>query len=106
MNQLTNLSPEEQALAQHEQDAKDLTRILPASRKVYIEGSRPDIQVPMREISLTDTPTGLGGEKNPPIMVYDTSGVYTDPNVQIDLKKGLPAVRTPWIDERGDTEDA
>ena len=41
----------------------------------------------MREISLTDTPTGLGGEHNPPIMVYDTSGVYTDPNVQIDLNK-------------------
>ena len=46
----------------------------------------------MREISLTDTPTG-GGEHNPPIMVYDTSGVYTDPNVQIDLNKGLPSVR-------------
>ncbi|OTM91715.1 hypothetical protein B9X66_09495, partial [Acinetobacter pittii] len=52
MNQLTNLSSAEIS-AQHEQDAKDLTRILPASKKVYIEGSRPDIQVPMREISLT-----------------------------------------------------
>ncbi len=62
MNQLTNLSPADQ-LAQHEQEAKDLTRILPASKKVYIQGSRPDIQVPMREIELTDTPTGLGGEK-------------------------------------------
>ena len=68
MNQLTNLSSAEIS-AQHEQDAKDLTRILPASKKVYIEGSRPDIQVPMREISLTDTPTGLGGEHNPPVMV-------------------------------------
>ncbi|HCD61100.1 MAG TPA: phosphomethylpyrimidine synthase ThiC, partial [Acinetobacter nosocomialis] len=85
-------------------DAKDLTRILPASKKVYIEGSRPDIQVPMREISLTDTPTGLGGEHNPPIMVYDTSGVYTDPNVQIDLNKGLPSVRQKWIEERNDTD--
>ena len=72
MNQLTNLTAADRA-AQHEQDAKDLTRILPASRKVYIQGSRPDIQVPMREISLSETPTGLGGEKNPPIMVYDTS---------------------------------
>ena len=103
MNQLTNLSPADQ-LAQHEQEAKDLTRILPASKKVYIQGSRPDIQVPMREIELTDTPTGLGGEKNPPIMVYDTSGVYTDPNVHIDLNKGLPNVRESWIEERADTE--
>ena len=60
MNPLTNLSTDA-VTAQHEQDAKDLTRILPASKKVYIQGSRPDIQVPMREISLTDTPTGLGG---------------------------------------------
>ncbi len=103
MNQLTNLTASEIS-AQHEQDAKDLTRILPASKKVYIQGSRPDIQVPMREIELTDTPTGLGGEKNPPLMVYDTSGVYTDPNVTIDLKKGLPSVREAWIEERGDTE--
>lgn len=103
MNQLTNLSPADIS-AQHEQDAKDLTRILPASKKVYVEGSRPDIQVPFREISLTDTPTGLGGENNPPIMVYDTSGVYTDPNVQIDLNKGLPLVRQSWIEERNDTD--
>ena len=110
MNQLTNLSPADeptqyaQASAQHEQDAKDLTRILPASRKVYIQGSRPDIQVPFREIALTDTPTGLGGEHNPPVMVYDTSGVYTDPNIQIDLNQGLPHVRQTWIEERQDTD--
>ena len=103
MNQLTNLSADTLS-AQHEQDAKDLTRILPASSKVYVQGSRADIQVPMREIALTDTPTGLGGEKNLPIMVYDTSGVYTDPNVQIDLNKGLPNVRETWITERDDTE--
>ncbi|MFW1907161.1 phosphomethylpyrimidine synthase ThiC [Acinetobacter ursingii] len=110
MNQLTNLSPANapteyaQATAQHEQDAKDLTRILPASRKVYIQGSRSDIQVPFREIALTDTPTGLGGEHNPPVMVYDTSGVYTDPNIQIDLNQGLPSVRQTWIEERQDTD--
>ncbi|WP_179991351.1 phosphomethylpyrimidine synthase ThiC [Acinetobacter sp. YH16058] len=103
MNQLTNLSPADIS-AQHEQDAKDLTRILPASKKVYIQGSRPDIQVPMREIELTDTPTGLGGEHNLPLMVYDTSGVYTDPNVEIDLNKGLPNIRDSWIEERQDTE--
>ncbi|ENW06374.1 phosphomethylpyrimidine synthase ThiC [Acinetobacter beijerinckii] len=103
MNQLTNL-PSADISAQHEQDAKDLTRILPASKKVYIQGSRPDIQVPFREISLTETPTGLGGEYNPPVMVYDTSGVYTDPNVQIDLNQGLPSVRQTWIEERDDTD--
>ncbi|EXF57261.1 thiamine biosynthesis protein ThiC [Acinetobacter sp. 1294596] len=103
MNQLTNHSSLPLS-SQHEQEAKDLTRILPASRKVYIQGSRPDIQVPMREISLTDTPTGLGGEHNPPVMVYDTSGVYTDPRIKIDLKQGLPDVRKRWIEERADTE--
>ncbi len=103
MNQLTNLSPAD-IFAQHEQDAKDLTRILPASKKVYIQGSRADIQVPFREISLTDTPTGLGGEVNPGIMVYDTSGSYTDPAVEIDLNQGLPNVRDQWILERDDTE--
>ena len=103
MNQLTNLSTADIS-AQHEQDAKDLTRILPASQKIYIQGSRPDIQVPFREISLTETPTGLGGEYNPPVMVYDTSGVYTDPNVKIDLNQGLPNVRESWIEERNDTE--
>ncbi|MBT48752.1 MAG: phosphomethylpyrimidine synthase ThiC [Acinetobacter sp.] len=103
MNQLTNRSPADIS-AQHEQDAKDLTRILPASRKVYVEGSRPDIQVPFREISLTETPTGLGGEHNPPVMVYDTSGVYTDPSIEIDLNKGLPSVRQTWIEERQDTD--
>lgn len=103
MNQLTNL-PSADISAQHEQDAKDLTRILPASRKVYVEGSRPDIQVPFREISLTETPTSLGGEYNPPVMVYDTSGVYTDPDVQIDLNQGLPSVRQIWIEERDDTD--
>ena len=64
---------------------------LPMSRKVYIEGSRADIQVPMREISQSDTPTGLGGDKNPPFFVYDTSGPYTDPNVKIDIRSGLQA---------------
>ena len=103
MNQLTNLSATD-ASAQHEQDAKDLTRILPASKKVYVQGSRPDIQVPMRAIELTDTPTGLGGENNPDIWVYDTSGVYTDPQISIDLNTGLPSVREHWIEERDDTE--
>ncbi len=77
---------------------------LPNSRKVYVEGSRPDIRVPMREIRQADTPTQFGGEKNPPIYVYDTSGPYTDPDVQIDIRQGLPPLRAPWIEARGDTE--
>ncbi len=77
---------------------------LPNSRKVYVQGSRPDIQVPMREISQDDTPTSFGGEKNPPIYVYDCSGIYTDPNAKIDIRSGLPAIRSAWIEERNDTE--
>ncbi|WP_341709214.1 phosphomethylpyrimidine synthase ThiC [Limnobacter sp.] len=77
---------------------------LPNSRKVYLQGSRPDIQVPMREISQDDTPTSFGGEKNPPIYVYDCSGIYTDPAAKIDIRSGLPAIRSAWIEERNDTE--
>jgi phosphomethylpyrimidine synthase len=76
----------------------------PRSRKIYVEGSRPDIRVPMREISLHDTPTDFGGEANAPVLVYDTSGPYTDPDVIIDVRKGLADVRSAWIDARGDTE--
>jgi phosphomethylpyrimidine synthase len=77
---------------------------LPNSRKVYVSGSRPDLRVPMREISQADTPTSMGGERNPPIYVYDCSGPYTDPAVKIDLRRGLTPLRAPWIEERGDTE--
>lgn len=74
------------------------------SRKVYVQGSRADIQVPFREISLSDTPSQFGAEKNPPVMVYDTSGPYTDPAINIDIRSGLPALRAKWIEERNDTE--
>ena len=77
---------------------------LPNSRKIFVTGSQPDIRVPMRAISQDDTPTSLGGEKNPPIFVYDCSGAYTDPAASIDIRKGLPALRTRWIESRGDTE--
>ena len=76
----------------------------PRSQKVYVQGSRPDIRVPMREISLDVTPTDFGGEINAPVTVYDTSGHYTDPNVTIDVRKGLADVRSAWIEDRGDTE--
>jgi len=78
---------------------------LPNSRKIYVEGSRPDIRVPMREISQADTPASFGAEKNPPIYVYDTSGPYTDPSVKIDIRSGLAPLRAGWIAERGDTEE-
>ncbi|SDB81288.1 hydroxymethylpyrimidine synthase [Acinetobacter boissieri] len=100
MKPLTNLSNKHTQL---EQDAQDLTRILPASKKVYIEGNQPSIRVPMRQISLSDTPEGLGGESNSAILVYDTSGAYTDPNITIDLNIGLPKVRKGWIEQRQDT---
>ncbi|NWB48071.1 phosphomethylpyrimidine synthase ThiC [Pseudomonas gingeri] len=83
-----------------EQSVQPFTR----SQKIYVQGSRPDIRVPMREISLDITPTDFGGEVNAPVLVYDTSGPYTDPNVTIDVRKGLGDVRSAWIDSRGDTE--
>ncbi|MEE9356072.1 MAG: phosphomethylpyrimidine synthase ThiC [Methylococcaceae bacterium] len=77
----------------------------PASEKVYLSGSRPDMRVPMRKITQTDTHTSQGSESNPPIYVYDTSGLYTDTAPSIDLKQGLAAVRNNWILERQDTEE-
>jgi phosphomethylpyrimidine synthase len=77
---------------------------LPSSRKVYVEGTRPGVSVPMREISQSDTPAAFGAEANPPVYVYDTSGPYTDPNVKIDIRSGLAPLRARWIEERGDTE--
>jgi phosphomethylpyrimidine synthase len=81
-----------------------VTRPFSNSRKIYVVGSRPDIRVPMREVSLTPTRTKGGIEENPPICVYDTSGPYTDPASRIDLLQGLPEVRGGWIEERGDTD--
>ncbi len=75
------------------------------SKKVYVEGSRPDILVPMREIALSPTTGSFGNEENAPIRVYDTSGPYTDPAYQADITKGLPVLRRTWIEERGDVEE-
>ncbi|XRJ18009.1 phosphomethylpyrimidine synthase ThiC [Bacillus velezensis] len=75
------------------------------SKKVYAEGSSPDIRVPMREISLSPTTGAFGEEENAPVRVYDTSGPYTDPDVQIDIHEGLGALRTKWITGRGDVEE-
>ena len=77
---------------------------LPNSTKIFVEGSRPDIQVPMREIKLTDTIGDLA-EVNEPIHIYDTSGPYTDPRKSISFREGVGRLRTEWIAERGDTEE-
>ena len=97
-----NANPQFIAATAHVDDAA--VQPLPNSRKVYVQGSRPDIQVPMREISQADTPASFGAEKNPPIFVYDTSGPYTDPAAKIDIRNGLAPLRAKWIEERGDTE--
>jgi phosphomethylpyrimidine synthase len=94
----------EDFIRQTSQLSEEVTRPFPGSKKIYVQGSRPDIQVPMREISQSDTQTNDGIEKNPPIPVYDTSGIYTDPEADIDLLKGLPPLRENWIKEREDTE--
>jgi phosphomethylpyrimidine synthase len=70
-----------------------------------VTGSRADMQVPMREVSQSDTPASFGAEKNPPVYVYDTSGPYTDPNAKIDIRSGLAPLRGKWISERDDTEE-
>ena len=77
----------------------------PASRKVYATGSRDDIRVPFREVTLTPTSGRFGNEENPPLNIYDTSGPYSDPIASLNLGQGLPALRRPWILERGDVEE-
>ena len=96
-----NAHPKFLAASAHVDDAA--IQPLPRSRKVYLPGSRPDLRVPVREISQTDTPAAFGAEANPPLCVYDTSGPYTDPAARIDIRKGLAPLRAAWIEERGDT---
>ena len=74
------------------------------SKKIYVQGNN-NIKVPFREISLSDTASQFGAEKNNPVVVYDTSGPYTDPAYQIDIRNGLPALRSQWILDRGDVEE-
>jgi phosphomethylpyrimidine synthase len=83
------------------------TEPLPGSEKFYLKGSRDDLLVPFRRINLTDTPNAdpsLPGTPNEPVVVYDTSGLYTDPNAKIDIEAGLPLIRQKWIEERADCE--
>ncbi len=83
----------------------EVTRPFPSSRKIHVSGSRPDIRVPMREISVSGTRTERGVQPNEPVIVYDTSGPYTDPAARIDLRAGLPGIRAPWILDRADSEE-
>ncbi len=96
--------PEDLAL-KATQLSSEVTEPFPASCKIHVSGSRPDLRVPMREIHQQDTPAMFGAQPNPPITVYDTSGPYTDPEAVIDLTSGLAPLRSDWIVERGDTTE-
>ena len=100
-----NASPAATTLIQQTgQLSASVTAPIPGSRKIFVEGSHPDLRVPMREVAQSRTPTLFGGQDNPPVTLYDTSGPYTDPAVCIDLGAGLPALRARWIEARGDSE--
>ena len=98
------MSAQEKNLSESAQVDQQSVQPFPRSEKIYVQGSRPDIRVPMRQISLDDTSTDFGAETNAPVLVYDTSGPYTDPTVTIDVRKGLADVRSAWINDRKDTE--
>ena len=83
--------------------SSDIQQPLPGSRKIYVRGSRDDLNVGMREVQCSATAASFGEEVNPPITVYDTSGPYSDPDIEVDLLQGLPAVRKDWIEGRNDT---
>ena len=81
-----------------------LTKAFPSSQKKYLTGSRSDLLVPYREITLSPTHHSRGTEENPPLPVYDTSGPFSDPDCSVDIAQGLPKLRGKWIEERSDTE--
>jgi len=93
-----------QLIRDTEQLSEAVTRPIPGSRKIHVSGAQPGVRVPMREVVQSQTPTMFGGEDNPPITVYDTSGPYSDPDARIDLAAGLAPLRAQWIADRGDSE--
>ncbi|MDC9501198.1 phosphomethylpyrimidine synthase ThiC [Pseudoalteromonas sp. Angola-18] len=110
MSNTTNKSTRRETRAAASDYIYNLTgQPFPSSKKMYVEGSQSGVRVGMREITLSDTFIG-GDEQNPvyepndPLRVYDTSGPYTDPNFELDVRKGLPKFREQWIKERNDTE--
>ncbi|MEJ1464543.1 MAG: phosphomethylpyrimidine synthase ThiC [Candidatus Sedimenticola sp. (ex Thyasira tokunagai)] len=94
----------EDFIKQTTQLSEEVTKPFSGSRKIYVKGSRPDIRVPMRQVDQDETQASFGAEENPPITIYDTSGPFTDPDVEVDLLKGMPPLRAGWIEERADTE--
>ncbi|WP_247659568.1 phosphomethylpyrimidine synthase ThiC [Pseudoalteromonas sp. MMG006] len=110
MSNTTNKSTRRETRAAASDYIYNLTgQPFPSSHKVYVEGSQLGVRVGMREITLSDTFIG-GTDENPvyepndPLRVYDTSGPYTDPNFELDVRKGLPKFREQWIQNRDDTE--
>ena len=93
-----------QLIRDTEQLSEAVTRPIPGSRKIHVAGTQAGVRVPMREVVQSQTPTIFGGEDNPPITVYDTSGPYSDPDARIDLAAGLAPLRAQWIADRGDSE--
>ncbi len=84
--------------------SEEFTQAFSGSRKIYVQGSREDLKVGMREVVCKSTSASFGEEENPPITVYDTSGPYTETDAEIDLLQGLAPLRSMWIEERNDTE--
>jgi len=102
-NAAVNEKPGNQFLSETAKTDPLAQKAFPNSEKVYIQGSNASIQVPMRRIDLTDTPTADGPKHNPSIYVYDTSGPYTDMNITTDIRHGLAPLRKTWLDAREDT---
>jgi phosphomethylpyrimidine synthase len=94
-------------MAQNQKELSSVSALssFPGSKKVYVEGSRPDLKVPFREIGLSPSSGTYGEEENSPVRVYDTSGRYSDPSYSADIRKGLPPLRHNWILERNDVEE-
>ncbi|MFK7794937.1 MAG: phosphomethylpyrimidine synthase ThiC [Gammaproteobacteria bacterium] len=90
-------------ISQTKKLGEEVTRPFPRSKKIFVKGSNDSIRVGMREVACDDTGTSLGGEENPAIPVYDTSGPLTDPDADIDLSNGIERIRAQWIEERKDT---
>ncbi len=95
----------EEVLKKTSELGENVRQPFPGSIRIYVEGSRPDIRVGMREVRQATTPGLDGVEINPPLTIYDTSGPYTDPDIQVDLLRGLPPLRHAWIAERNDSEE-
>ena len=100
-----NANPKDFLRLSDKQSGRHEPQPISGSRKIYVEGSRPDIKVPMRQIALDDSQSGDDASPNTPVTVYDTSGPYTDPDATLDFHAGLPPLREHWITARGDCEE-